>query len=70
MLSPLALKLLLIPSFIGLVSLAGRLWGPTVAGWLAGLPVVAGPILFLLWLEQGAEFARSATVYSLAAVAR
>ncbi|MDB6158986.1 MAG: hypothetical protein JWO04_2692 [Gammaproteobacteria bacterium] len=68
MFSPLVLKLLLVPSFIGLVSLAERRWGPTVAGWLAGLPVVVGPILFLLWLEQGAKFSRSATVYSLAAM--
>ncbi len=62
------LKLLLVPASIGLVSLAERRWGPTIAGWLAGLPAVAGPILFLLWLERGAEFARSAAVYSLAAV--
>jgi uncharacterized membrane protein (GlpM family) len=67
--SQLALKLLLVPTFIGLVSLAGKRWGPTIAGWLAGLPVVAGPILYLLWLEQGAKFARDAAVYSLAAVA-
>jgi uncharacterized membrane protein (GlpM family) len=65
----LVLKLLLVPSFIGLISLAERRWGPTIAGWLAGLPAVAGPILFLLWLEKGAAFPRSATVYSLAAVA-
>lgn len=69
MISPLALKLLLVPSLIGLVSLAGRRWGPTITGWLAGLPLVAGPILFLLWLEQGTEFVRGATLYSLAAVA-
>jgi len=69
MLSQLALKLLLVPLFIGLVSLAGKRWGPTIAGWLAGLPVVAGPILFILWLEQGSTFARGAAVYSLAALA-
>jgi uncharacterized membrane protein (GlpM family) len=66
--SLLALKLLLVPIFIGLVSLAGKRWGPTIAGWLAGFPVVTGPILLLLWLEQGAKFARGAAVYSLAAV--
>ena len=38
----LALKLLLVPCFALLVSLAGRRWGAHVAGWLAGLPVVAG----------------------------
>lgn len=66
--SPLALKLLLVPSCIGLVSLAARRWGSNVGGLLAGLPVVAGPILFLLWVQQGPEFARGAIVYSLASV--
>jgi len=28
----LALKLLLVPSFLALLSLAGRRWGPSVAG--------------------------------------
>ena len=49
----LALKLLLVPCFLLLVSLAGRRWGAHVVGWLAGLPVVAGPILYFLALEQG-----------------
>ena len=30
--------------------------GASIAGWLAGLPVVAGPILFLLVLEHGSDF--------------
>jgi len=64
----LALKLLLVPSFLLLVSLAGRRWGPVVAGWLAGLPVVAGPILYLLALEQGPAFAAGAASSALAAV--
>jgi len=64
----LALKLLLVPSFLALVSLAGRRWGPAVAGWLAGFPVVGGSILFVLSLEQGASFAASAATGSLSAV--
>lgn len=64
----LALKLLLVPAFLALVSLAGRRWGPRVAGWLAGLPVVAGPILGFLALERGAGFASQAAAASLAAV--
>jgi uncharacterized membrane protein (GlpM family) len=64
----LTLKLILVPITIGAVSLAGRRWGPAVAGWLAGLPVVSGPILFLLWLDHGADFARTSAGYSLAAV--
>ncbi len=65
----LALKLLLVPSFLILITLAGRRWGPGVAGWLAGLPVSAGPILFIVALEQGPVFAASAATASLAAVA-
>ena len=64
----LALKLFLVPFFLGLISLAGKRWGPSLAGWLAGLPVIVGPILFLLALEKGTAFARDATVYTLGAV--
>ena len=65
----LALKLLLVPAFVLLVSLAGRRYGPSMAGWLAGLPVVAGPILFFLAWEQGPVFAHGAAVLGLSAVA-
>lgn len=64
----LALKLFLVPAFLLLISLAGRRWGPAVAGWLAGLPVLTGPILFLLALEHGPGFAAAAATVSLAAV--
>jgi len=64
----LALKLLLVPAFLLLVSMAGRRWGAAVAGWLAGLPVVGGPILFFLAMEHGAVFASSAAAMSLSAV--
>ena len=53
----LLLKLLVIPGFLLLISLAGKRWGPSVAGWLSGLPVVVGPILFFLAIEQGQLFA-------------
>ena len=64
----LALKLCLVPSFLLLISLAGRRWGPEVAGWLAGLPLLTGPILFLLALEMGTAFAASSATVSLSAV--
>jgi hypothetical protein len=64
----LALKLLLVPTFLALITLAGRRWGPQVAGWLAGLPVLTGPILFLLALENGPVFAAAAATVSLSAV--
>ena len=64
----LALKLILVPAFLLAVTFAGRRWGAQVAGWLAGLPVVAGPILYILALEQGNGFAATAATASLAAV--
>jgi len=64
----LALKLVLVPIFLLLVSMSGKRWGPKVAGWLAGFPVVAGPILFLLALEKGPEFAAQAAVLSVSAI--
>lgn len=64
----LALKLFLVPAFLLLISLAGRRWGPAVAGRLAGLPVLTGPILFLLALENGSVFAAAAATVSLSAV--
>jgi uncharacterized membrane protein (GlpM family) len=51
-----------------MVTLVGKRWGPNVAGWLAGLPVVAGPILFVLALEHGTGFAAPAAAASLSAV--
>ncbi len=61
-------KLLVVPTFLLLISLAGRRWGPEVAGWLAGFPVLTGPILFLLALENGPGFAAAAATVSLSAV--
>ncbi|RZA33765.1 MAG: hypothetical protein EOP92_19160 [Lysobacteraceae bacterium] len=62
------LKLLLVPSLIALVTLAGRRWGPLVAGWLSAFPIVAGPILLVIALEQGAGFAAAASANTLLAV--
>jgi hypothetical protein len=57
-----ALKLTLAPSLVAGVTLAGRRWGTRVAGLLAGLPVVGGPILLLVALEQGEAFAARTAV--------
>jgi hypothetical protein len=65
----LALKVVLVPAFLAALTVAGRVWGPSVAGWLAGLPVVAGPIVLLLALERGPSFAAQASVASIAAIA-
>jgi hypothetical protein len=63
----LGLKLVLVPASLGLISLAGKKWGPGVAGWIAGFPAVGGPIAFLIALEYGADFAALAAAASLAA---
>ena len=56
----LLLKLLLVPALVAAVTLAVRRWGPAVGGWLAGLPVVAGPVLVFYAIEQGNAFAAQA----------
>jgi hypothetical protein len=61
----LALKLFLAPACVVAVSLAGRRWGPTVAGLLGGFPVVAGPILLVVTLDQGRGFGADAAAGSL-----
>lgn len=52
----LILKLVLSPIIIGSASLAGRRWGHTVSGWLIGLPMTSGPILFFLALTHPVSF--------------
>ena len=56
----LLLKLFLVPGLVAAVTLAVRRWGPAAGGWLAGLPVVAGPVLVFYALEQGRAFAARA----------
>lgn len=53
----LATKLFASPLLIGLASLAGKRWGPAAAGLLGGLPLVALPLLVVLWLEGGSAIA-------------
>lgn len=64
----LLLELTLVPTFLLIVSMSGKWWGPSNAGWLAGLPVVAGPILYLLVLQHGTVFGARAATLSLSAI--
>ncbi|HYD95213.1 MAG TPA: hypothetical protein VEC01_07800 [Noviherbaspirillum sp.] len=64
----LLLKLSLVPALIAAITLAGRRWGPTVAGWLSAFPVVSGPILLFIAMEQGAAFAATSAAGTLSAV--
>jgi hypothetical protein len=64
--------LTLVPALVVGVTLGARRWGPRVGGWLTALPLVAGPTLFFLAMEQGNAFAGAAalsTLVSLIAVA-
>jgi hypothetical protein len=50
------LKLALVPLVVWLASMAGRRWGHAASGWIAGLPLIAGPIMVFLVLDHGPEF--------------
>src|SRR3970040_1976328 len=61
-----AVRLTLVPFFILALSLAGRRWGTAVSGWLCALPLVAGPIVFFIGMEQGEAFAAGAARATIA----
>jgi hypothetical protein len=55
-----ALKVILTPLLVAAATLAARRWGLMMGGWLAGLPLISGPISIFLALEQGPAFAAQA----------
>lgn len=63
----LALKLALAPALVVLSSLAARRWGPRLGGVLVTIPIVAGPILLIIYLEHGGVFAAQAATAATAA---
>lgn len=58
----LVLKLVMAPVIIGSASLAGRKWGPAVSGWIVGMPLTSGPVVFFLALSHDAAFAANAVL--------
>src|ERR1041385_7255564 len=58
----LALKLILAPVIIGSASLAGRKWGPAVSGWIVGMPLTSGPVIFFVALSHDVTFASNAAL--------
>jgi hypothetical protein len=58
----LALKLILAPVIIGSASLAGRKWGPAVSGWIVGMPLTSGPVIFFVALSHDVAFAANAAL--------
>lgn len=65
----LILKLTIVPLFIAAITLAGRRWGAGIAGTLGGLPIVAGPIVVFVALEQGVQFGALAATAAISAIA-
>jgi hypothetical protein len=61
----LLLKLALAPALVVCATLAGRRWGPRVSGMLLALPLVAGPILLVVTIQQGDAFGARAARGSL-----
>ena len=58
----LVLKLILAPVIIGSASLAGRRWGPAVSGWIVGMPLTSGPVIFFVALSHTKAFAANAAL--------
>lgn len=61
----LILKLVLAPIIIGSSSLAGRKWGSIVSGWLIGLPLTSGPVIFFLSFSHDSAFLLSSILGTL-----
>src|SRR5512141_2276324 len=58
----LVLKWVLAPVIIGSASLAGRKWGPAVSGWIVGMPLTSGPVIFFVALSHDTAFAANAAL--------
>jgi hypothetical protein len=58
----LVLKLVLAPIIIGSASFAGRKWGHAVSGWIVGMPLTSGPVIFFLALSHDVAFAANAAL--------
>lgn len=65
----LAVKLVVTPVLMLVVSLAVRKWGGFVGGLLSGMPLTSGPVALFLAIEQGPQFAVQATSGSLSGLA-
>lgn len=58
----LILKLTIVPLALLVFGIVERLHGPRIAGWLTGFPIVAGPLLVFVTLEQGPAFGSAAAL--------
>ncbi len=58
----LLLKLTIVPLGLLIFGIVERLHGPRVAGWLAGFPIVGGPLLLFVTLDHGVAFGTQAAL--------
>jgi hypothetical protein len=65
----LLLKLILTPALIATATLVGRRWGHLLSGWLVGMPLTSGPVVFFLALDQSRPFAADASLGVILGVA-
>ena len=65
----LLLKIVVTPALIASATLVGRRWGHAMSGWLVGLPLTSGPVVFFLALDHGNHFAADAALGVILGVA-
>jgi len=65
----LLLKVVVTPILITAATLVGRRWGHLLSGWLVGLPLTSGPVVFFLAVDQSRPFAADATLGVILGVA-
>lgn len=65
----LVLRILLAPLLVAVATLAARRYGDRIGGWLSAFPFVAGPLLLVLALERGADFAAAASRNAILGIA-
>jgi hypothetical protein len=58
-------KLFTTPILLAAATLVSRRFGPSVAGWLVGLPLTSGPIAIFLAIDNGTAFSSDAALGSL-----
>ncbi len=61
----LILKLIVVPLALLLLGITERVHGPRAAGWLAGFPVIAAPLLLFITLDNGPAFGSAAALAAL-----
>lgn len=61
-------KLITTPFFIGVITLLEKRWGAWIAGLLGGFPVIAGPIITFLALDNGIDFAIKASISGISGI--